>query len=264
MQTTYHHPFSIMLRNIWSLILREMRTRFGSQTLGFLWAVLEPIGMIAVLALIFSTGLKDRSPALGDSYILFFATGMVPYQAYRSVYSGINRAAKAGRNLLYFPILKPIDTYLASMILDALVMTVVLWLVFFAYYAVYETGFPDDWIMTVVPFFYSAVIGFSVGVINLSITSVFGTWQKIFKMLNRPMFFISGILFIAESLPKKFQDFLYYNPILHITELTRMGYFPNFESSFFDPYYLNAFTLGILFIALLMERAMRRKVLSRA
>jgi len=61
MQTTYHHPFSIMLRNIWSLILREMRTRFGSQTLGFLWAVLEPIGMIAVLALIFSTGLKAVS-----------------------------------------------------------------------------------------------------------------------------------------------------------------------------------------------------------
>ncbi|MBB4305327.1 capsular polysaccharide transport system permease protein [Rhodobium orientis] len=244
-------------------MLRDMRTRFSDQSLGFLWAVMEPVGMIAALALLFSTGLKGREPALGESYILFFASGMLPYSAYKSVTGAINRSAKGNRNLLFFPIVKPIDSYVASAVLETTTMVVVMSVIFVSYHVAFGGGLPDSFIMTIVPFIYAALIGFSIGVFNVCIGSVFKSWVKIFKMTSRPMFFISGIFFIAESLPRSIQNILYYNPILHITEWTRQGYFAEFNSDFLDLYYLNGFTISALFIALALERTMRPQVLTR-
>ena len=255
-------PLQVFGRNVWSLMLREMRTKFGDQQLGYLWALLEPIGMIAALALIFSTGLRGRTPALGDSFILFFATGMVPYTSYKTVMSAINRAMKSNKNLLFFPVIKPIDTYIAPLILETITMMIVMLVIFLVYFSFYSTGLPDRWAVTFIPFVYCGIIGFSMSVINNSINSYFNTWQKIFKLLNRPMFFISGVFFIAESLPLAIRKILYYNPILHITEWVRTGYFKGFESRFLDLYYLNGFTIAILFIALLLERTLRRRMSS--
>ena len=260
---TLGSPFHIFLRNVWSLMLRDMRTRFSEQSLGFLWAIMEPVGMIAVLALLFSTGLRGREPALGESYILFFASGMLPYSAYKQVTGAINRSSKGNRSLLFFPIVKPIDAYAASMVLETTVMVVVMCIIFIAYHIAFGGGLPDSFIMTIVPFIYSALIGFSIGIFNVCVGSVFKAWIKIFKMMSRPMFFISGIFFLAESLPRTIQNILYYNPILHITEWARQGYYAEFQSDFLDLYYLNGFTIAALFVALALERTMRRQVLTR-
>ena len=50
---------------------------------GYVWAVLEPLGMIAFLSMAFA--LVMRSPSLGNSFILFYATAYMPYSLYNKV-----------------------------------------------------------------------------------------------------------------------------------------------------------------------------------
>ena len=57
------------LRAIGALILREMSTSNGRSPGGYLWAVLEPAGGIALLSLVFAAAF--RNPPIGISFPMF-------------------------------------------------------------------------------------------------------------------------------------------------------------------------------------------------
>ena len=64
-------------RTIAALMLREMSTTYGQSAGGYIWAILKPVGMIVILSLVFS--LMVRKPYLGTNFMLFYATGYLPY-----------------------------------------------------------------------------------------------------------------------------------------------------------------------------------------
>jgi capsular polysaccharide transport system permease protein len=66
---------------IYALMLCDVKTRFFGNGLGFLFAsVAWPLVHILIL-LIINTGL-GRMARFGDSIILFFATGLVPFMTF--------------------------------------------------------------------------------------------------------------------------------------------------------------------------------------
>ena len=64
-------------RVLHALILREMVTRYGISRLGYVWAVLEPVGFITLLSLLFSQ--IAHAPPIGKSFPLFYATGYIAF-----------------------------------------------------------------------------------------------------------------------------------------------------------------------------------------
>ena len=76
------------LRTIVALVLREMTTSYGRSPGGYLWAVVQPVGMIVMLSVAFS--LLLRSPSLGTSFILFYSTGILPLRVYQEVAGSVS------------------------------------------------------------------------------------------------------------------------------------------------------------------------------
>ena len=115
-------------RAIAALILREMATRYGRSPGGYVWAVLEPLGMIIVLAAAFN--LLVRVPPLGNNFILFFATGLLPFQLYGALNNNVARAMNFSRALLFYPAVTWVDALLArftlTLLTDVLVMLLLL------------------------------------------------------------------------------------------------------------------------------------------
>jgi lipopolysaccharide transport system permease protein len=66
------------------LVLRDIRVRYRYTAVGVLWAVLEPLALMAVLAFVFSFVLADRADfargAAGAPYAVFLLTGLVFWQ----------------------------------------------------------------------------------------------------------------------------------------------------------------------------------------
>ena len=83
------------LRTIAALILREMTTTYGRSPGGYLWAILEPVAGIALLTAIFA--MSFRSPALGDSFPLFYATGMMPFMMFTGIHSKVSQSLSFNR-----------------------------------------------------------------------------------------------------------------------------------------------------------------------
>ena len=64
-------------------------------------------------------------------------------------------------------------------------------------------------------FLLMGLLGLGVGTLNCVLFGFLPTWRNIWNVLTKPLFIISGIFFIFESLPPQAQAILWYNPLVH-------------------------------------------------
>ena len=83
----------------------------------------------------------------------------------------------------------------------------------------------------------------------------------VWAVIGRIVFLTSGLFFVADGMPLALQEWLYYNPILHLTEWLRSGYYANYESRFLDPAYPLGFMLAVLLLGFAAERVFRADLL---
>jgi tetratricopeptide (TPR) repeat protein len=77
-QPGYWAALRTQWRVVHALIVRETRTRFGDSTLGYGWALLEPILHILTLSLFFAVLMHGRPP-IGTQFFIFYYTGLIRY-----------------------------------------------------------------------------------------------------------------------------------------------------------------------------------------
>ena len=218
------------LRTITALILREMQARYGNSPGGYVWAVVEPVGMLAMLSIIFSLMLK--SPSLGNSFVLFYATGLLPFSLFNSISGVTANALNYSRALLTYPVVIWVDAVIARVILTTLTDMVVGYIIFFAILALLDTGTILDFRQIIIGYSCAVLLGVGVGMMNAVISGFFPVWQTIWAVITRPLFLISGILIIYEDMPDVAQDILQWNPLLHITGVMRAGFYPMYSPQY--------------------------------
>ena len=67
------------------------------------------------IAIAFS--LMLRAPPLGTSFILFYATGTIPFRLYSAMAGAVAGAINANRGLLAYPVVNPLDAVFAQFVL---------------------------------------------------------------------------------------------------------------------------------------------------
>lgn len=244
-----------------ALILREMSTRYGRSPGGYVWAILEPLGAIVVLAVGFS--LLLRTPSLGTSFLMFYATGYLPFQLYSSLADLISRSINFSRALLYYPAVSWIDTVLARFILNSLTTVLVSYILLTAIMVFTETRSiinfePIVWSMSL-----AMLLGLGVGTLNCVIAGVMPVWRTIWGIAMRPLMIASGVLFIYEDLPQAGQDILWWNPLIHITGLMREGFYTTYTPSYVSKVFVLTSGVAALAMGLLLMRRYHRELLER-
>jgi capsular polysaccharide transport system permease protein len=73
-----------------------------------------------------------------------------------------------------------------------------------------------------------------------------------------PLFFISGIFYIPSNLPQEAISILEWNPVLHLVEWMRMGYYPNYDSTVLDKTYPLGIAMILILFGLAGERFYRK------
>lgn len=249
------------LRTITALMLREMSTRYGRTPGGYAWAILEPLAAILFLSLGFS--LLIRTPSLGVSFLLFYATGYLPFSLYQTLSNTVARALMYSRPLLKFPAVTWADALLARMILNSLTGVVVAVLLFFGILAVVEHRAVLDLPPVVMSFALATLFGFGVGALNGVLMGLYPLWEVAWSIFTRPLFIASGVLFIYEDLPRVAQDILWYNPLMHITGLLRTGFYPSYQAAYVSQIYVVGCSLVVLTLGLVLMGRFHRDILNR-
>jgi len=249
------------VRTVLALILREMSTRYGRTPGGYAWAVLEPLGAILVLSLGFS--LVMRTPPLGTSFILFYATGYMPFDLYQTLSNTVARAVNFSRPLLRYPAVTWLDAVLARFLLNSLTGILVTLLLLTGILMVAETRTVLDLPPMVEAMALAMLLGLGVGMLNCVLMGLFPLWEMIWSIATRPLFLASGIFFLYDTLPPLAQDILWYNPLMHITGLMRTGFYPTYTASYISHVYVVGVSLTLLAMGLILMGRYHRDILNR-
>jgi capsular polysaccharide transport system permease protein len=242
-------------RVIGALVLREMRTRFGRTQLGYLTTLIEPVAGIATFS-VAATAL-GHLPPYGTSLPMFFALGMLAYNGFRRVASYCAAAFDANQALLHYPIVKQIDTLIARATIELALSSFACISVLTAITSIFGLPGPVRVEGMIAALVLMVGIGFGWGSLTAVIARGFKSWRNIEPLLTRPMFFMSGVLFVPDRLPPKVLPFLTWNPLLHGVELMRASYYPSYRSTVLNVPYLAGWALVLVVLALAAERAMR-------
>ena len=249
------------LRTVLALMLREMSTRYGRTPGGYAWAILEPLGAILVLSVGFS--LVIRNPPIGTSFILFYASGYMPFDLYQTLSNTVARAINFSKPLLKYPAVTWLDATLARFLLNGLTGVLIAILLLSGILAVVDSRTVLNLPPVIEAMTLSMLLGLGVGMINCALMGLFPLWEVIWSILTRPLFIASGILFLYDTLPPLAQEILWFNPLIHVTGLMRTGFYATYTASYVSHIYVVGVSLGLLAMGLILMGRYHRDILNR-
>lgn len=243
------------LRSIIALMMREMATEHGRNPGGYIWAVLQPLAGIMIMVLLFQIGLRVRSPSLGSSFGLFFASGMVPFMAWRQVSQQMSTALRYSSAFLAYPPVTLVDALAARFILNSFTHLLVGYILYAFFLSFYDTGAYLNLPGMALGCAMFMVLILGVGIMNAFLTGVFPVWNQAWTVITRPLFLISGVFFLYEDMPLPIRDWLWWNPLTHAIGQIRKATYHQYDALWVSPFYV--FTIGLvltLFGLLLLEQ----------
>lgn len=239
-------------RSIAALILREMVTTYGRSPGGYLWAVLEPIAAIALLAFAFS--LAFRAPSLGTNFALFYATGYLPYMLFHDVSSKTATAIRFSKPLLNFQAITWLDVIFARFLLNVFTHLLVGTLVISALIVAFEIRVYPDIPTIALAASMAAALAFGIGTLNAYLFLAFPVWERLWMIAMRPMFIISGIFFLYKDVPSELREVLWFNPVFHVIGLIRDGFYATYDANYVSMVFVFGVSLGTACLGLLLLR----------
>jgi capsular polysaccharide transport system permease protein len=247
-------------RTVFALILREMSTRYGRTPGGYLWGVIEPLAAIVLLSFGFS--LMMRSPGLGTSFLLFYATGYLPFNLYMVLSGTVSQSISFSKALLKYPAVTWVDAVLARFILNSLTGILIMVLLSGGIMIAQKSQNVLDFPTILVSILLAMLLGIGIGVLNCALFGLFPVWRITWSILTRPLFLASGIFFMYESAPPVAQQFLWYNPLLHVVGLMRAGFYSSYQAEYVSIVYVSGVGAVLLALGVILLGRHHRDILN--
>lgn len=248
------------IRTILALMLREMATTYGRSPGGYLWAVLEPAAGIALLTVIFSIGFK--SPPIGTNFPIFYATGMVPFLLYMDVSGKVSLSIVFSKPLLGYPSVKFLDALIARFLINFITQLLVAYVIFAAILLMFETRTVLDIPKMGLSLAMAGALAFGIGTMNCFLMTMFPVWKRIWNIVNRPLFIISCIFFVFDTIPEPYRSYLWYNPLIHVVGMMRDAFFPSYHATYVSPVYVFGLSLSLTVFGLVFLARYHRDLLN--
>lgn len=246
------------IRVIHAIALRETRTRFGQNRLGYVWALVEPLLLIGMFWGIYA--MVGRRVPDGMDVVPFLATGILAYQFFAKTMGQTAAAVSGNKALLYYPQVQTLDLIAARAGLEAATYGLAFVLIVGTYSFVEGSWQVDSLLRTAFGLGLASGLGMTLGLLCCAAGVVSNTVDRIRGPLMRPLFWTSGLFYTANELPSQARELLMYNPVFHCIEITRDGWFPSYHAYYADAAYPLAWIVGLAFVGLTLERAVRRRV----
>lgn len=231
-------------RVVSALLVREMATRFGRRPGGYIWAFLEPAAHIFLLTMLFQV--FARAPALGTSFPMFFATGYLGFQFYQGVVNYVSGGLSSNKALLNYPNVAPIDTLFARFLLQIVTLAFVSIVVLAIIAQTLRSDLTLNWYYIFESVIAASLLGLGTAMLNTVLFLKSPFYESLYNIISRPLFLLSGVFYLPDSIPHPFQELLLYNPLVHVTMLFRMGFYPEYRAGVLDTEYLYGFITVVM------------------
>lgn len=220
-------PARIQRSVVLALVIRELRARVEGRWLSLLWMVFEPLAHVLVILALF--GFRRHVSSANIEFPVFLVTGMLPFFMFRNLARRLPNAIVGNRGLYAYRQVKPIDALVARALVEIGLYSTVYLL------ALMLLGWLGYHWLPVAPLQLMAVsvvllaLGLSLGLLFAVISHGRPKVQTVIGLLFMPLYLISGVIFPLHTMPLEVREWLLWNPVLHLIELCRLYFIPDFR-----------------------------------
>ncbi len=257
---TPRSSFQVLCDVTFGLLIRELKTRFGSYRLGYAWALIDPLLMISLFSVVF--GMRSQSGFGGVPVQVFITAGYLPFMFFNKVVTQLKSAVSANMGLFCYRQVTPFATFIARFILEAIIGLVVgcilvLGLLWFGFDAV-----PNDPLQVILCYSLLMALSFSLGIIFCVVGILFKEASRFLDWLMMPLMFVSCVMNPLMAIPSQYQHWFLWNPLVHAVELIRSGWIAGYVSPNVSWIFLSSVTLILLTFAMSCYRLSHRRLIA--
>lgn len=204
-------------RNVlYQLVTQQLILRYRRTVLGYFWTLINPLLMMGVMAIVFSTLFKSDL----KNFTIFLFAGMIPWTFFSSVVSQSGSAFINNEGLIkkiYLPkMLFPLSIAIALLI-DSILSFVALATIIMC------VGGTLSWSLLSLPLAFSLLFIFSLGIglITSVATVFFRDLQHVILIAMQGLFYLTPVLYKYDALAGKVAWLVDLNPVVPFIELFR-------------------------------------------
>ena len=202
---------------VWILGLRDLKVRYRQTLIGVAWAILQPLTMMLVFAMLFH--LMGRVPVVGAvPYAVVAFCGLLAWQLFSTTVTACSNSLVTNRNMItkiYFPRLAlPLSTIVVGMVDLLFAMLVLLGLM--AWYGIFPS-----WHIVTLPLFIglAALTSLAVGIWLSALNAIYRDVGFVVPFLIQVGFIASPVVYETSSvIPKQWQTLYALNPMVGVLE----------------------------------------------
>jgi capsular polysaccharide transport system permease protein len=249
-------------RVVMALTIREVRIRNGKHAFMQLFDLLEALVFIIIHWVIFT--FLHRQLLIGDSLLMFIATGIFPVLFFRTMSIRAAFAIEASKSVTTIPYIEPLDFAIARTFVEFLSFGLIFSL-FFAMIAasgLSRFAVPINPLALIEFVFLITTFSFGIGLVNSFVMYLFPLWKFIWGGFSRVQIFFSAVFYIPEYMPPQLKYWVSFNPIMHYVALFRISFYPTYPTHLLSVTYAAGWSAAMMFLGLALERALRNHRMS--
>lgn len=253
-------PFERYRRSLWLLTTRDLKVRYSTSALGYLWSLIDPLVMAAIYWFVFAV-ILDR-PFGHQPYIVFLLTGLLPWVWFNGAVSDATVAFSRNAKLIRSTTI-PRTIWVGRLVLskgiEFLLSIPVLAIFAIANLSQGATLHVEAlWWLLAIPL--QAVLVLGIGLLVAPLVMFFRDLERAVKLALRFLFYASPIVYGLQDLPDELRPWAAFNPLAGIFSLYRAAFFPE-ELDWFAVAVSAAMSVALLVIGILVFRGSLRTVL---
>lgn len=216
------------LHSLWLLSARDLKVRYATSALGYVWSVLDPLVMSAIYWFVF-TQVFQRTVG-HEPYIVFLITALLPWVWFNAAVSDFTKAFSKDARLVRSTAIPRsiwVNRIVLSKGIEFLCSLPVL--VLFIVLADIDgtspvhVGWAVLWFPVAVVLQTVLLVG--LGLLVAPLCVLFADLERTTRLVLRALFYASPVIYGVSDLPGAFETLAAFNPLSGIFALYRVGFF---------------------------------------
>ncbi|PKI92042.1 sugar ABC transporter [Actinomycetales bacterium SN12] len=216
------------LHSLWLLSARDLRVRYATSWLGYLWSVLDPLLMTLIYWFVF-TQVFQRT--VGETpYIVFLITALLPWVWFNAAMTDFTKAFNRDSKLVRSTAIPRsiwVNRIVLSKGIEFLCSLPVL--AAFAVFAGASVSWQLLWFPVAIALQVTLLVG--LGLLVAPLCALYADLERTTRLILRVLFYASPIIYAGADLPGTFGQLAAANPLFGIFSLYRVAFFPNLWNS---------------------------------
>lgn len=206
------------------LVVRDLQKKYTKFRLGYLWTLLEPLGMSVVLWFVFSVLLGARALGL-QPYLLFLTIAILPWWWFTKGVSASTKIFRRKGAQLRISLL-PTQLWVMRLMLVSLVEFLFSLPVILVAMIATRTWPGPLILLFPVAILVQFILMYGLALLLSSSAVVFPDLARFVRIVLRALFYLSPVLYSVSNIPESAQGIASLNPLVGVLGLYRIGFWP--------------------------------------